>query len=369
MIFNEWGLKGAAKAVERVAKHGHRRVNFVVTIHCCLDKDLRPQNYGLIRAKKGWQYTPFDKPLLTRFRVQLKRAFAKAARLKLDIAILPHVDAAGPRSGWRNDFDLDPLKVCGGFTYKKVMIDSIADALAASVRKDTEVEFALTGEMGRTVFAYPDSYRKIMAELRKRLKHLQTGVSLNFNKVSGNYKPAARDSAAVQKLLDQSDFLGFSCYGTVSLPPKLRDFTAIIDHFAAELKGKGVTIPEGLRLHFSEVGLGGGAPSANSADSSAREPAQAAKAAWAGTGDPKKNPWGTKRMRDFRRAYHRALLQFLRTQPARWKVTAAFLWNTGSWCPYGFEVSAFADKKVIQMIRVHNTAAAARQGRSERKER
>ena len=89
MIFNEWGLKDAVKAVEQVAKSGHGRVNFVVTIHCRLDKDLRPQSYGLIRAQEGWQDTSFDEALLIQFRDHLKMAFAKAAQLNLEIAILP----------------------------------------------------------------------------------------------------------------------------------------------------------------------------------------------------------------------------------------------------------------------------------------
>ena len=57
----------------------------------------------------------------------------------------------------------------------------------------------------------------------------------------------------------------------------------------------------------------------------------------------------------------------LSTQPAKRKVTAAFLWNTGSWCPYGFNTSAFADEKIKEMIRVHNTAVASSKRGSESK--
>ena len=52
MIFNEWGLRNAPKMVESAAEHGHRRVNFVITIHAQLDKDLGVLNYGLIRARR-----------------------------------------------------------------------------------------------------------------------------------------------------------------------------------------------------------------------------------------------------------------------------------------------------------------------------
>jgi hypothetical protein len=59
-------------------------------------------------------------------------------------------------------------------------------------------------------------------------------------------------------------------------------------------------------------------------------------------------------MQSFRRDYHRALLDFLRTQPEGRRVTAAFLWDAGSWCPYGFDDPAFADGEIIGMIRRHN---------------
>src|SRR5438128_205333 len=83
MIFNEWGLQDAHKMVERAAREGQRRVNFVITIHAQLDKDLKPLNYGLIRAKEGWQYSPFDEQLQARFRRQLKEAFTRAVQLQL----------------------------------------------------------------------------------------------------------------------------------------------------------------------------------------------------------------------------------------------------------------------------------------------
>lgn len=350
MIFHEWGLRDATKMVELAAKQGHRRVNFVITIHCQLDKDLKVLNYGLIRAQEGWKYEPFNEQLLALFKRHLTEAFTRAVELKLDISILPHVDAAGPQFGWRNEFDLDPLESCSGYSYQQVMIDAVANALEESVGDKTRVEFALTGEMGRTVFMYPDAYQKIMAELRQRkpLRQLKTGVSINFNKVSGKHQPTAAQSAAVQQLFADSDFLGFSCYGPVSVPPKPEDFSAMIDSFVAEIERRDVAIPKGLELHFSEVGTGGFSPSGEIA----QEPSNAASSAWAGTSDPANNPWATTKMQDFRRDYYRALLAFLQSQPSEQQVTAAFLWNTGSWCPYGTDNEVFADSEIVSMIRM-----------------
>ncbi|HEX8200275.1 MAG TPA: hypothetical protein VF590_07295, partial [Isosphaeraceae bacterium] len=302
MIFNEWGLRDAPAHVERAAAQGHRRLNVVVTIHAQIDNDLQVLNYGLIRAREGWQYTPFDEPLLAQFRRQLGATFARAVELGLDVAVLPHVDAAGPEFGWRNRFDLDPRKPCGGYSYRQAMIDPIVDALGAAIGPTTRVELALTGEMGRTVFAYPEAYRSILAELRRhpRLGRSKIGVSINFNEVSGRHEPTAAGRATLRKLIEESDFLGISCYGSVGVPPQARDFAAVVDTFAAELKGHGVTIPERLALHFSEVGLGGGGRSGMPADI-ARAPAEAASSAWAGTSDPAQNPWATEPMRAFRR--------------------------------------------------------------------
>ena len=354
-IFNEWGLRDAPRMVELAAKQGHRRVNFVITIHCQLDQDLKVLNYGLIRAEGDGKYETFDEQLHAVFQRQLKKAFKRAVELELDIAILPHVDAAGPQSGWRNDFDLNPLESCGGYSYQQAMVDSIANALEESANEKTRVEFVLAGEMGQSVFAYAEAYLKIMSDLRqrRRLKHLKTGVSLNFNKVSGKHQPTIAQSAAVQQLLADSDFLGISCYGSVSVPPRPDDFAAIVKAFVAEVEEQGVAIPTGLELHFSEIGLGGGG-SSGSPEEIVREPAAAASSPWAGTSDPQKNPWVTTKMRDFRRAYYGALLEFLQSQLSEWEVTAAFLWNTGSWCPYGSDNRVFADPEIVSMIRCHN---------------
>jgi hypothetical protein len=260
MIFNEWGLRTAVQRVEQVAAQGHRRVNIVVTLHCRLDEHLKVLDYGLIRAVEGWHYTPFDEPLRRQFRESLRAAFARAVALGLDVAVLPHLDAAGPQFGWRNRFDMDPSAVCGGYSYQQIMIDTIVDALEGAVGETTGVDLALTGEMGRTVFAYPESYRRMIADLRRRdrLPRLKTGVSINFHEVSGRYEPTAAQRAALRTLIAESDFLGVSCYGFVRVPPRAEDFTNTVRAFAAEMEEQGVGLPEGLELHFSEVGLGGG---------------------------------------------------------------------------------------------------------------
>ena len=65
-------------------------------------------------------------------------------------------------------------------------------------------------------------------------------------------------------------------------------------------------------------------------------------------------------MRSFRRAYYRALLEFLDHQPARWPVEVAFLWSEGSWDPQGISRAGFEDEEICQLIADHNAAMRAR---------
>lgn len=133
------------------------------------------------------------------------------------------------------------------------------------------------------------------------------------------------------------------------------------------MKQHGVVIPKGLDLQFSEVGIGGRGRSEKLVEiGMAKEPSEAARAPWAGTGDPKQNPWTSPTLRSVRRDFHQALLEFLRIQPADWHVSAAFLWNTGSWCPYGFDNPVFADAEIVSMIQRSNLRAAPRSAAARR---
>ena len=83
-------------------------------------------------------------------------------------------------------------------------------------------------------------------------------------------------------------------------------------------------------------------------------PEQAAEMPWDGSGSPRSNPWQTDSMKKFRRQYHDALLEFLETQPAQWRVTGAFFWSTGSWDPWGHSHPAFTDEGISAEIERHN---------------
>jgi hypothetical protein len=89
----------------------------------------------------------------------------------------------------------------------------------------------------------------------------------------------------------------------------------------------------------------------------ASDPANAVETPWSGSGDPRINPWKSPAMQQLRRDYHAALLEFLSEPPARWHVSAAFFWGTGSWDPLGMRHPEFADPEIASAVRVHNLVA------------
>jgi hypothetical protein len=352
-------LAATRRAIDDAAQRGDRRLNVVVTILVDLADDLRIKSFGGYRGRWG-NYHEFDAALHDRLKQHLRQVFARLVHHHMEIFILPHIDAGGEVRTWRNWVDFDPSVPYGGHSYEELMIDSIADALADTVRADTPVELALSGEMGTSLFRYPASYRGIVRRLRERgqLKQLKIGVSLNHNKISGQGNPAgtpdiqltAAQRAHMQALIDECDFVGMSFYRPVSVRPRVLDFVRGVEDFMDEFRGHGLSVPFTTPMHFSEVGIGGG----HEEDDAAIDPAKAVESPWAGSGNPRVNPWRNPAMQQLRRQYHQALLEFLARQPARWRVSAAFFWSTGSWDPQGIGHPAFADPEIQREIRTHN---------------
>jgi hypothetical protein len=292
----------------------------------------------------------------------LRQVFARMVKHNMDIYVLPHVDAGGKVRTWRNWFDFDPHAPYAGYSYEQLMIDSIADALADTVADRTRVELALSGEMGTSLFRYPQAYRQIVRRLRERseLKQLKIGISLNHGGIAGRGNPTGAadirlsDEARgqMQSLIEECDFVGMSFYRPVSTQPTPDDFVRGIEHFMGEFREHGLTVPTTTPMHFSEVGIGGGRGSDVKSG-----PEQAVQAPWTGSGDPRTNPWRSAPLRELRRQYHRALLEFLADQPARWRVSAAFFWSMGSWDPQGMRHPEFADAEIVEAIERHNRAA------------
>jgi hypothetical protein len=214
--------------------------------------------------------------------------------------------------------------------------------------------------MGTTVMKYPDSWRRMIKRLRQRgeIINLKYGISLNHESNLGRARLRDVEPAALSGLWRECDFIGISMYQRMGAPPSPRDFSANLERFLAEFDALGAPIPPEKALQFVEVGLGGGGLAPDGANSiPGQEVAHIARAPFLGTSDKQKNPWVKPEFIAYRRAYHVALCDFLRTQPARRAISSATLWNYGSWDPCGVESADFADPEILKALQDHNAAA------------
>ena len=359
IINSRESLLGAPEVVRRIAAIGDKRVMFVVTVHCRLTPEWKPIEYGLFGgsgkpSQASDEFVVMDEESLAFLQEHLIAAFAAATNLGMDIAVLPHLDAAEEPWEWRNHFDFDPQQEVAGYSYETALIDPCLAAIQATARKQTRIDFSLSGEMGRSLFAHPRSYRTLRERVQARLSQypLTIGVSLNHNELAGGHKPTPGQVKQLQGLLQECDYVGFSNYGPFEPPPSVDKFTTDCTRFLAELESHGLRVPPKTPLHFSEIGLGG-APNEDGEATVER----AASSPWEGTKDAGNNPWTTAEMIALRRSYHEALLTFLQTQPGPRRVDAAYFWSEGSWEPLGVDQSAFADEVITRSIREHNTQA------------
>ncbi|MFO0788165.1 MAG: cellulase family glycosylhydrolase [Pirellulales bacterium] len=345
-------------AIEDAAKHGERQLNVVVSVLVDLTQDLRVKRYGLIAGDPP-RFTAYDESQRESLRDSLQRVFARMVEHDMAIYVLPHIDAGGKVYEWRNWVDFDPLAEHEGYSYSSLVLNTIAEALAKTVQPTTHVELSLSGEMGTSLFKHPAAYRQIVRDLKSKpeLNDLKVGFSLNHNKIAGQQNPNGSSDIVLdpnsrpemQALIDECDFIGFSCYVPVSVPPTAEDFVRGVNKFIGQFEELGLKVPNAKPLQFSEAGIGGRDPRDETVT-----PEKAAEMPWDGSGSPRSNPWQTAAMKKLRQQYHEALLEFLAKQPANWPVTAAFFWSTGSWDPWGHSHPIFADDTITQTIERHN---------------
>lgn len=362
-LFHKWQMERAPALVDRIAGLGAKRVQFVVALQCELDDAFRVLSYGLVledaQAKGGSRFFPLTEEIRLRLKGWLAAGFARAAYHDLGVDVLLHLNAHGRVQEWRNSFDFDPLLPIGGVSYGRALPQTVLEALQGSVPADWPVSVSLQGEMATTVMKYPDRWRQLVKQLRKgtTLQRARFGISLNHEANRGKAKATDLNPLALNALWQEIDFLGVSMYQRMSTPPTALDFAANLERFAVEFAGMGAPLPSGKELRFVEVGLGGGGMSPDGKFSSpALEVAHLARAPFQGTSEKDKNPWAKDSFRDYRRHYHAALCEFLRTQPARWPVSVGFLWNFGSWDPVGVDGTDFADPEIVKQIQAHNQA-------------
>ncbi len=362
-VYTGQPIEPTLEAIDQAAAHGERKLNVVVTVLVDLTDDFHIKSFGSF-AGDGFDYQPYDDAMRATLREKLHQVFARMVEHHMVIAVLPHIDCGGKVRTWRNWVDFDPLESYGGCSYGDLVLGTIADELAATVTSETPVELALSGEMGSSLFQHPDSYRKIVAQLRERpkLKQLKIGVSLNHNKVAGEGNPKGAKEVhlsdehrkQMQALIDECDFVGVSAYFQMSATPSIDDFLRGIEKFMKELATHELTVPKDKPIEFSEVGIGGQQTRHGVVDLE-----KAIQSPWEGTAEARNNPWAIDSMRDLRRQYHIQLTKLLATQPAPWRISAAFFWSMGSWDPWGHGEPAFADPEIEKAVENHNRTVSA----------
>jgi mannan endo-1,4-beta-mannosidase len=355
-------LDETLQVIDAAAGRRERQINVVVTIYVDLTNDLQIKSFGEF-AGPDRKFKPFDNVMRRELKEKLERVFARMIKHGMAIYVLPHIDAGGKVKQWRNWVNFDPLQPYSGYAYADLLLGTIADALAEAAAPDTRIEMALSGEMGTSLFRYPESYRAVVRQLRARqaLKQLKLGISLNHGGIAGARNPTGAKELSLsdekrqqmQGLIDDCDFVGMSFYSPISVAPTPDDFVRGVERFMGEFKRYGLNVPTNKPMQFSEVGIGGG----RLRNDEQPDPAKAVQAPWEGTASPRNNPWHGESMQSLRRQYHAALLEFLSKQPAPWRVSAAFLWSMGSWDPIGVRQTEFSDPGIIAAIKKHNRAA------------
>ncbi len=362
-VYTGLPIEPVLAAIDEAAQHGERQLNVVVTVLADFTEDLQLKSFGSITGEDN-EYMPYDDAMRDTLKEKLHAVFARMVEHHMAIYVLPHIDAGGKVKQWRNWVDFDPLESYAGYSYGDLVLGTIADELAETATPTTHIELSLSGEMGTSLFQHADSYRKIVERLRKRpdLKEMKIGISCNHDKIAGEGNPKGRKDVQfteeqrkeMQALIDECDFVGMSAYIQASNPPTVDDIARGINRFMKQFAALGLNVPTSKPMQFTEMGIGGREARAGGADLD-----QMLQAPWEGTAVVGKNPWVDESKRDLRRQYHQALIEFLTTQPADWKVTAAFFWSMGSWDPWGHGDPAFGDSEIQKAIKDHNRAAPA----------
>ena len=364
-MFHRWDYEKSVERIARAAASGARRVSFTVLLLSELEPGFKVRNFGAAvevakpDGTKAVVFRAMTEESRQEMGVALRRAFAEAARRGLEINVLPQIDASGDITEWRNFFDLDPAANLGGFSYETAMLETVVEAMEAAVPAERAVEMTLEGEMGRSLFTYPDAWRAILDRLksRKKLTQFRIGISANYEGAAGKVVPDAAQQEGMRKLIAACDFIGLSCYAKTSVPPVMADFTACVDQFCGEFAAAGCPIPEAKPLRWTELGHGGGG---FDADWKLTVPApvveRMGKAAFFGTDKPDKNPWTTPERIAYRRGFYGSAIKFLAIQPSRWQIETAYLWSYGSWDFHGIHDPVFADPQIAAAVGTHNEA-------------
>ena len=381
------GRKNVCMAqVDRILSSGtrHQTINFVPThyFHAKVDEAglLSASDFCHSRTPQGCRAFTADN--IGEFRDGMAACFAHAVASGANLAITPHLDDGDAKGVWRNNVIIDPIPdgdtTCANntTTYYCTMLKPLADAVQKAVIPGTKVFFSTQGEMGATVFRYPNQYTKILSVIKSQIvekysplnvSDIQVGLALNHESIFGKVPITQINAAEVRTLLKSSDFLGVSAYLQADPYPFPAMFDDAFNEVNHELGQIGIDLKidtPNLAFAFTEIGIGGGIKEGQAG----RNRKECTGSTWDGIGsayDVSKDPWQISDCRAARREFYCAAQHYL-SEPFTWKIRQAYIWNSGSWDVQGISPGAtasdgkgYGDPDIIKSLAEYNSTGKA----------
>lgn len=332
-----------------------------------------------------------------------------AASKGLNLAVNARVDDGKALGGWRNTLKFDPTQKYGNYSYEEIILNPLADMLSEAATAGSQVEFTLQGEMGATVFSYPNQWIDVVNRIRSRIVSSRAtdsragpvlvGLGANNLKACGceyvgivdayKYLDALNatfdaskypDLPAVKQLYKTADFIGISAYTPMPTPQfKTCDFEGLLERMDIELGFYDMSLKEitdaGTEVHFGEFGVGGG--TSQNGDVPARTAREAAYTPFFGMGGQytcAKDPFQMcsteqpNEVRDYRRYFYQKSSEYFKQGGCEYQgVKRAYIWGTGSWDVLAIypgdrsEEGSWTDPVVVDIINCHNAVAQGKE--------
>jgi hypothetical protein len=352
ILFSQEDSQQCIEKVDQALQYTNKSLLFLVTLYFVPARD-EISSYCSMAQGKCARLNP---SIVSDYENSWKACFKHALESHVGITIVPHLDDGGTRNLWRNRVRFDPEKNYDDFSYGNIMIRPLVRALAESLgSQKVPINFYLEGEMGASLFAYPESYLNLFREVKSLYPDWNVGLSLNFNNVDGNV--GNQKVGTIRDLLDITDFIGISAYRSLNTPILSQQFENNVTGVQGELTRLNVHLAPNKIFQFTEVGLGGGFKN-SIGELPATSPEDAAGAPWSGITYPYSvlhDPWQNSELKELREQFHRVLLDFLDLPQSQTSINGAYLWNSNSWDPQGLREAAYKDSTIVKMIESHNS--------------
>ena len=355
ILFSQEDSKQCLQKVDQALQYTNKNLLFLVTLYFVPARDEVSSYCSMVQGK----CVKLNSSIVSDYENSWKACFKHALESHVGVTIVPHLDDGGTKTMWRNRVKFDPEKNYDEFSYADIMIRPLARALAEALgSQKVPINFYLEGEMGASLFAYPESYLNLFREVKSLYPDWNVGLSLNFNNVDGNV--GNQKVGPIRDLLDITDFIGISAYRSLSNPILSQQFENNVTGVQGELSRLNIHLAPNKIFQFTEVGLGGGFKN-SIGELPATSPEDAASAPWSGITHPYSvlhDPWQNPELKELRQQFHRALLDFLDLPQSQTGINGAYLWNSNSWDPQGLREAPYRDSTIVKMIETHNSQLA-----------